>query len=112
MGFDDVEAPDAVLVSCRGNLAPDCEQNFKTQPAYWESIKDADGKPFSVPKTCPTCRRFRNAANAPRGPQSQAPPDKNTSLAASVQHENDGADDFYFAYDLSMSEMSNTNADE
>ena len=121
VGFDDVEAPDAVLVSCRGNLASDCEQNFKTQPAYWESIKDADGKPFSVPKTCPTCRKFRNATNAPRGSQSQAPPDKNTSLAVgidpfamstSVQHEDDGADDFYFAYDLSMSEMSNTNAEK
>ena len=115
IGFDDVEAPDAVLVSCRGNLAPDCEKNFKTQPSYWESIKDEDGKPFSVPKTCPTCRKFRNATNAPRGPRSQVPqlPEKNTSLtvgidpfamSTSVPHENDGADDFYNAYDLSMSD--------
>ena len=34
------------------------------------------------------------------------------AMSTSAQHEDDGAHDFYNAYDLSMSEMSNTNADE
>ena len=67
VALDDVDAPDATSVSCKGNLAPDCEKNFQTSPSYWESIKDADGKPFSVPKTCPTCHKFRNNQNAHQG---------------------------------------------
>ena len=55
---ENLSAPDVVEISCKNQVAPDCETNFKASPSFWNAIKNKEGESFEVPKSCTTCRRF------------------------------------------------------
>ena len=55
---EDLSAPDVVDISCRSQIAPNCETNFKASPSFWNAIKNDKGESFEIPKSCTTCRRF------------------------------------------------------
>ena len=57
---EDLSASDVVEISCRSQIAPNCETNFKASPSFWNAIKNDKGESFEVPKSCTTCRRFAN----------------------------------------------------
>ena len=119
---EDLTAPGVVDIQCKAMLAPSCEGEFKANPAYWSAIIGPDGEPFTTPKSCSTCRKFKKITSMVTEDNSIITQDNfstqydlagNFSMVAaadeldiadSEQHENDGADDFYFAYDLSMSD--------
>ena len=55
---EDLSASDVVDISCRSQIAPNCETNFKASPSFWNAIKNDKGESFEIPKSCTTCRRF------------------------------------------------------
>ena len=55
---ENLSAPDVVEISCKNQVAPDCETNFKASPSYWSEIKNDKGEQFEVPKSCAACRKF------------------------------------------------------
>ena len=50
---------DDVNIVCRLQIAPDCQKTFTTQRSYWAKFKTSDGEPFSIPKSCKSCRDFK-----------------------------------------------------
>ena len=91
-------------------LAPNCESTFKANPDYWSAITGPDGVKFTTPKSCSTCRKLKKeqdraavAASMVTGSNfSLITEDEKIGFADNGQHENDGADDGYFAYDFCM----------
>ena len=125
---EDLSAPNVVDIACKNQMAPDCATNFKASPSYWSAIKNAEGEPFAIPKSCSACRKFARL-NTSSSMVTSIPEietaeftdnwwvpnldENNISLVAAAeelgldddgQHENDGAADDYFGYDLSMSD--------
>ena len=97
---EDLSAPGVVDIQCKAMLAPSCEANFKANPAYWSAIIGPDGTPFTTPKSCSTCRRFKKAASMITEDNfSMVAAADELNLADDGQHDNDGAADDYFAYD-------------
>ena len=62
-GSNTTPSSDATMVevSCRSKAAPDCTPIFRTQLAYWKTLKTSDGKEYQLPKSCTACRRFNKA---------------------------------------------------
>ena len=102
-------------------LSPGCKHNFKASPSFWAGFTDKDGNPYSTPKSCDVCRQFKRDTEhiTPTSmvtadvPAPVIDDEANFSfvaaafefgLADSGPHENDGADDFYCGYDLSMTD--------
>ena len=102
---EDLTAPGVVDIQCKAMIAPNCEANFKANPAYWSAIIGSDGMPFTTPKSCSACRKFKKSASMITEDNfSMVAAADELGLADSGQHDDDGADDDYFAYDLSMSD--------
>ena len=87
-----------IIIDCALQISPTCTQTFTASPAYWEGLKQPDGKPFCVPKSCKPCRDCKK----------QNTPPSMVTVLDDDQHENDGADDDYgdymYEYCLSMSD--------
>ena len=118
---EDLNAPDVVDILCRSMLSPGCKHNFKASPSFWAGFTDKDGNPYSTPKSCDVCRQFKRDTEyiTPTSmvtadvPAPVIDDEANFSfvaaatefgLADSGPHENDGVDDFYCGYDLSMTD--------
>ena len=92
--------------------APNCESNFKVNPDYRSAITGPDGGKFTTPKSCSMCRKLKkeqdraatNASMVTGNNFSLITGDEEFGFADNGQHENDGADDDCFAYDLCMSD--------
>ena len=41
---EDLSASDVVDISCRSQIAPNCETNFKASPSFWNAIKNDKGE--------------------------------------------------------------------
>jgi hypothetical protein len=50
---------DQVEITCHLQISPDCERVFHESPSFWASKLDAQGKPYSVPKSCKPCLKLR-----------------------------------------------------
>ena len=108
---EDLTAPGGVDILCKAMLAPNCESTFKADPDYWSAITGPDGVKCTTPKSCSTCRKLKKEQDRAATNGSMVTGD-NFSLitrdgefgfADNVQHENDGANNDYFACDLCMS---------
>ena len=123
---EDPSAPDVVDIACKNQVTPDCATNFKVSPPHRNAIKNTEGEPFAVPKSCSACRKFTrlnpSSSMVTSIPETKTaeltanwwipnPDENNLSLVAAAeelgladndQHENDGAADDYFGYDLCM----------
>jgi hypothetical protein len=119
--IEDLSSPDVVDILCRSMLADGCKNSFKASPSFWAGFTDKDGNPYSVPKSCDVCRKFKRDTEYIKPssmvtvdvPSSMLANDANFSLIASAEglgladnlpHNNDGANDFYYGYDVSMSD--------
>ncbi len=132
--MEDLNSADVVDIVCRNSVsATGCKGTFKASPSFWAGFKDKDGNPYSTQKSCDVCRQYKRDTEHIRPSSTSsmvtAVPfstmvttvpsavDDNNSyslVAAAIElditdsgpHDNDGADDFYYGYDMSMSEAS------
>ena len=119
--IEDLSSPDVVDIQCRSMIADGCKNAFKASPSFWAGFTDKDGNPYSVPKSCDVCRKFKKDTEYIRPssmvtadiPDPILADDANFSLVAAAEtldladsgpHVNDGANDFYYGYDISMSD--------
>ncbi len=87
---------------CYLQISPDCETSFKVDPDYWASLKTADGKSFSVPKSCKPCRQLKKTQYVATGASLFTAAD----AADDEQHDNDGCDDDYMLqFSMTMSDV-------
>ena len=109
---EDLTAPNVVEIQCEAMPAPDCKAHFiKANPAYRSVIIGLDGTPFTTPKSYSACRKFKKVASMitevveENFPMVVAAKELGiVDIADSEQHDNDGAADDYFTYDLRMSD--------
>jgi hypothetical protein len=105
-------APDDVDIDCTLQMSPQCTKTFRTSPAYWAQRKTADGKPYSMPKSCKPCRQLKkqqysNTHNCSLFTVQDQ--DINQDIDSDTeeeyaQHSDDGADDDYMTqYCMTMS---------
>jgi len=89
--------PDNVTITCLLKISDQCTKTFDTEPAYWASLKTADGKPFSLPKSCKPCRDLKKKQALAFQQHTNASMFTEIQDIQDDQHENDGADDDYYA---------------
>jgi hypothetical protein len=93
-------ADDAITITCALQSAAGCTKTFKASPSHWAALKQPDGKPFSIPKSCKPCRDFKKQMAGASMVTAQ------DDIADDDKHENDGADDDFYTqmadYDLAM----------
>jgi hypothetical protein len=96
-------APDNVVIECALQNSG-CLKTFNMSPSHWATLRTADGQPFSQPKYCKPCRLAKKQMMLDRQKHTTSMVTAFESSDAFDHHENDGADDDYFAdYNMMMS---------
>ena len=97
------DAADQLTIVCISQQAPNCTPSFTTTASYWANLRQPDGKPFCVPKSCKPCRDFKKQ----NASMIVALDDDNAALITAQADERDEPHefDFYDDYGICMSNL-------